>query len=148
METTVTLEQVIEELQQVRREVRELKEQYAQTVQENRADAAQSNAPFEVVTKTGGTRTEYPTDHPHIYTSPTIHRGEPTIRGSAISVRTIVERTRLGDLPERILQGYPHLSLAKIHDALSYYYDHTEEIEKYIRENEEAGWRALHRVST
>ncbi|MBI4671668.1 MAG: DUF433 domain-containing protein [Chloroflexi bacterium] len=77
-----------------------------------------------------------------------MHRGEPTIRGSAISVRDIVERTRLGDSPERILQGYPHLSLAKIYDALSYYYDHMEEIEKHIRENEEAGWRALHRIST
>ncbi len=148
METGTTLEQMAQELEQVKRELREVKEKYALPGVENRNDAVQSRVPQEVITKTGGTRIEYPTDHPHIYTSPTMHRGEPTIRGSAISVRTIVERTRLGDSPERILQGYPHLSLAKIYDALSYYYDHTEEIEKYIRENEEAGWRALHRVST
>lgn len=147
METNVTLEQMAQELEQVKRELREVKEQYALGVNENGGDAAPRNAPQEVITKTGEKRIEYPTEHPHIYTSPTIHRGEPTVRGSAISVRTIVERTRLGDSPERILQGYPHLSLAKIHDALSYYYDHAEEIEGYIRSNEEAGWRALHRAS-
>lgn len=147
METNVTLESVMQELVQVRREIREMKEQYALATTETGGDAASRNAPQEVITKTGEKRIEYPTEHPHIYTSPTIHRGEPTIRGSAISVRTIVERTRLGDPPERILQGYPHLSLAKIHDALSYYYDHAEEIEGYIRSNEEAGWRALHRAS-
>ena len=136
MESQENLEQ---ELAQVKKELREVKEKYA---------TMQSAAQPQEVTVRGRTRIEYPTDHPHIYTSPEMHRGEPTIRGSAISVRTIVERTRLGDSPERILQGYPHLSLAKIYDALSYYYDHTEEIDKYIRENEEAGWRALHRAST
>jgi uncharacterized protein (DUF433 family) len=146
METNVTLEQLAQELEQVKRELREVKEQYATTQNENVAGTIVHQP--QKVTVGKSTRIEYPTDHPHIYTSPDMHGGEPTIRGSAISVRDIVERTRLGDSPERMLQGYPHLSLAKIYDALSYYYDHTEEIDKYIRENEEAGWRALHRAST
>ena len=147
METNVTLENVMQELVQVRRELREVKELYAQNANENGQGLIPNSAPQEVKTR-AGTRIEYPTEHPHIYTSPTMHHGEPTIRGSAISVRDVVLRTRLGDSPEQILQGYPHLSLAKIYDALSYYYDHIEEIENYIRENEEAGWRALHRAST
>jgi len=88
------------------------------------------------------------TEHPHIYTSAQMHNGEPTIRGSSITVRTIVERTRLGDSVEEILEGYPFLTRARIHDALAYYYDHTAEIEGYIRENEEALWRLTHRAST
>lgn len=148
MEKNESVEQLEKELDALRRELREVKEQYAHaTIQDE--NSPETTTPQSQEVRVGGrTRIEYPTDHPHIYTSPEMHRGEPTIRGSAISVRDIVERTRLGDSPERILQGYPHLSLAKIHDALSYYYDHVKEIEKYIRENEEAGWRALHRVST
>ncbi|MCI0475128.1 MAG: DUF433 domain-containing protein, partial [Anaerolineales bacterium] len=47
------------------------------------------------------------TEHPHIYTSAQMHNGEPTIRGTSLTVRTIVERTRLGDSVEEILEGYP-----------------------------------------
>lgn len=146
MEKNESVEQLEKELQELRRELREVKEQYATTQNENVAGTIVQQP--QEVTVGGRTRIEYPTDHPHIYTSPEMHHGEPTIRGSGISVRDIVARTRLGDSPERILQGYPHLSLAKIYDALSYYYDHTEEIENYIRANEEALWRALHRAST
>ncbi len=77
-----------------------------------------------------------------------MHNGEPTIRGTGLTVRTIVERTRLGDSPQSIVKGYPQLNVAQVHDALAYYYDHAEEIERYIRENEEALWRALHPAST
>ena len=48
-------------------------------------------------------------EHPHIVRSPKMHRGEPAIRGSSITVRTIVERTRLGEAPERILEALPSL---------------------------------------
>jgi uncharacterized protein (DUF433 family) len=71
-----------------------------------------------------------------------MHRGEPTIQGSSITVRTIVERTRLGDTPEQIVEAYPVLTLAQIHAALGYYYDHPGEIEGYIQENREALWRS------
>ena len=142
MATNVTLEQIAQELEQVKRALREVKEQYATKANESIAGTI-VQIPQEV-TVGGKTRIEYPTDYPHIYTSPEMHRGEPTIRVSAISVRDIILRTRLGDSPEQIPQGFPHLSLAKIYDALSYYYDHTEEIEKHIRANEEALWRALH----
>lgn len=145
METNPTLEQVKQELEQVKRELREVKEKYAPAPAETGADAGAEPEP---VRTDAGRIIEHPTEHPHIYTNPEMHGGEPTIRGSGISVRTIVERTRLGDSPEMILEGYPHLSLAKIYDALSYFYDHTDEIERYIRENEEAGWRAIHRAST
>lgn len=90
---------------------------------------------------------EYPTDHPHIYTNPEMHQGEPTIRGTGIMVRTIVGCVRVGYSIEEILDGYP-LTRAQVYDALSYYYDHTQEIEQSIKENEEALWRLTNRDST
>jgi uncharacterized protein (DUF433 family) len=81
------------------------------------------------------------TNHPHIVRIEGVRGGEPVIRGTGISVRTIVERTRLGDSPEKIVDDYPILSIAQVYDALSYYYEHPQEIEQYIAENKEALWK-------
>jgi len=93
-------------------------------------------------------KTNEPTGHPYIVRSSQMHRGEPTIGGSSITVRTVVERTRLGDTPEQIVEAYPVLTLAQVHDALGYYYDHPGEIEGYIRESREALWRMKQRASS
>jgi uncharacterized protein (DUF433 family) len=34
-----------------------------------------------------------------------------------------------GMTPEELVAEFPHLTLASVHDALSYYYDHREEID-------------------
>jgi len=78
------------------------------------------------------------TEHPHIVRVEGIRGGEPIIKGTGISVRTIVERTRLSDEPEQIINDYPHLTLAQVYDALSYYHEHPQEIEQYIAENKAA----------
>ncbi len=90
---------------------------------------------------------EYPTDHPHIYTNAEMHSGQPTIRGTGITVRNIVESVRVGYSVEELLEAYP-LTRAQVHDALSYYYDHKDEIEKIIKQKEEALWRLTNRAST
>ena len=146
METTTTLDMVLEELTQVRRELREIREHYANVTSENERDAT---VPISKSALTGDVKQiEHSTDHPHIFTSPQLHQSEPTIRGSGITVRTIIERMRAGETPLEIYRGYPHLSLAKIYDAISYYYYHTPEIDQYIKENEEAMRRARHPAST
>ncbi|PDW02295.1 DUF433 domain-containing protein [Candidatus Viridilinea mediisalina] len=61
-----------------------------------------------------------------------IHGGEPTIAGTRTPVRAIVELWRQGTLPELIPQQLPHLTLAQIFDALSYYSDHQQEIHHAI----------------
>jgi uncharacterized protein (DUF433 family) len=61
--------------------------------------------------------------------------GEPIIRGTRISVRDIVEQWRLGVAPEEIPQHYPHISLAKVFEALAYYQDNIEEVEHFIELN-------------
>ncbi|MBN3891732.1 MAG: DUF433 domain-containing protein [Nostoc sp. JL31] len=41
----------------------------------------------------------------------------------------------MGVSPEEIPQGLPHLTLAQVFDALSYYSDHQDEINAYIERN-------------
>ncbi len=88
------------------------------------------------------------TEHPYIVCSDRMHQGEPTIKGSAITVRTVVERMRLGDSVQDIVDAYPVLTLAQVHDALGYYYDHVDEIERYITENKEAAWQTPKHLSS
>lgn len=67
--------------------------------------------------------------------------GEPVIAGTRISVSLIVEMDRLGHSVDEMIALYPHITHAQIYDALSYYYDHKEEIDKIIDGNKEDYWR-------
>jgi uncharacterized protein (DUF433 family)/uncharacterized protein YuzE len=82
-------------------------------------------------------------EHPRIVRIEGVRGGEPLVKGTGISVRTIVERTKLGDTPAQIADDYPTLTIAQVYDALSYYHEHTQEIEEYIRQNKEALCQAL-----
>ena len=57
------------------------------------------------------------------------------IEGTRTPVRAIVETWRLGVPPEEIPHHLPHLTLAQVFDALSYYSDHQAEINTYIEHN-------------
>lgn len=61
--------------------------------------------------------------------------GEPIIKATNVSVRSIAELWLMGAQPEEILTHMPHLSLSQIFDALCYYIDHKEEIESFIHKN-------------
>jgi len=61
--------------------------------------------------------------------------GEPIIIGTNTSVRAIVGLWRLGTLPEEIPICLPHLTLAQVFDALSFYQDNQAEINEYIDRN-------------
>lgn len=79
--------------------------------------------------------TKLKTGHPYIVRVPGVCGGKPVIEGTRIAVWLIAGWFRQGYTPEKIHKMYPQLTLAQIHDALSYYYDHQAEIEKEIREN-------------
>ncbi len=61
--------------------------------------------------------------------------GEPIIEGTRTPVRAIVELWRQGILPEEMPSQLPHLTLAQVFDALSYYSDHQDEINTHIERN-------------
>ena len=61
--------------------------------------------------------------------------GRPVIKGTRTPVKAIVGYYKLGLSVEEILEGLPHLTAAQVYEALSYYHDHTLEIEQDIQEN-------------
>ena len=75
------------------------------------------------------------TEHCYIVTDDHILSGEPIIKGTRTPVRAIVELWRLGVAPEEIPNHLPHLTLAQVFDALSYYSDHQDEINAHLERN-------------
>ena len=75
------------------------------------------------------------TAHRYVVTNDQILSREPIIAGTRTPVRAIVELWRQGLAPETIPTRLPHLSLAQVFDALSYYSDHQEEIHRHIERN-------------
>ena len=75
------------------------------------------------------------TTHPYIVRIEGHQGGEPMVRSAHVTVRTIVEQSRIGTTPAEFVKDHPPMTLAEFYDALSYYYDHTDEIEQIIAEN-------------
>ena len=78
---------------------------------------------------------EHTTEQPYIVRDNKILGGEPIIKSTRTPVRAIVELWRLGVLPEEIPLRLPHLTVAQVFAALSYYSDHQEEIQFFIEQN-------------
>jgi uncharacterized protein (DUF433 family) len=75
------------------------------------------------------------TGHRYIVTNDEILSGEPIVVGTRTPVRAIVELWRQGVQPETVPSQLPHLTLAQVFDALSYYSDHQAEINLHIEQN-------------
>jgi len=77
------------------------------------------------------------TSHPFVVRAKSICGGRPIIVGTRTPVRSIVGYHKMGMSVEDILEGLPHLEPVHVYDALSYYYDHQDEIEQDIRADSE-----------
>ncbi len=75
------------------------------------------------------------TEHLYVVRNKEILGGEPIIAGTRTPVRAVVEMWRIGYQPEEMPNGLPHLSQAAVFDALSYYCDHRDEINRHIERN-------------
>lgn len=76
--------------------------------------------------------------HPYITMDKSISKGSPIIVGTRTRVLDIViEYEYLGSTPDEIVDAHPHLTLPQVHDALSFYYEHSEELDMEIRERKE-----------
>ncbi len=77
--------------------------------------------------------------HPYIVRQKTHWGGRPVIAGTKFPVRSVVQYVlREGMTPEELVREFPHLTLAQVYDALSYYYDHHQEIDRDLAEHTEA----------
>jgi len=74
--------------------------------------------------------------HPYIVRRRNIRGGSAIIEGTGIQVMDIAVRYHImGNTPDEIMVAYPDLTLSQVHDALSYYYDHKEEMDKRWQES-------------
>ena len=77
------------------------------------------------------------TTRPHIEVRPN-RDGQPRVylAGTRIRVQDIYFHAEVhGQTPDEIAAGFPPLTLAQVHAALAYYFDHQDEIQQEIRED-------------
>ncbi|MHB1038035.1 MAG: DUF433 domain-containing protein [Pirellulales bacterium] len=68
--------------------------------------------------------------------------GQPVVAGTRIRVATILVCYRQGMCVEEIVQQFPTLKPADVHDALAYAYDHLGEIEADLAADDETAVKA------
>ena len=78
-----------------------------------------------------------------IETKPKLRGGRPIITGTGTTVRAIAGLYKLGLLAEEMLTQLPHLNLAQIYAALTYYHLHVDEIETDIEADSEESLKRL-----
>jgi len=81
--------------------------------------------------------------HPYITYKEDIGGGKAIISGTRTRVSNIIAYYKLGLSAEELAKEFPHLTLSQIYDALSYYYEHREEIDKEIDEESEENLKKL-----
>jgi len=76
------------------------------------------------------------TSHPYIVINKDVCGGSPIIEGTRTRVIDIaIEYELLGRSADEIIRSHPHVSLYQIHDALSYYYENRDELDKKIKKD-------------
>jgi uncharacterized protein (DUF433 family) len=75
------------------------------------------------------------TEHPYIV-SQADYGGRPVIKGTKFPVRSVVNYVlHQGISPEELVKEFSHLTLVQVYDALSFYYDNKESVDKDLRDN-------------
>jgi len=77
----------------------------------------------------------------HIVKEPGYCGGKAAIGATRIRVNNVVWLHKEGRSPQQSLETYPDLTLGQVHAALAYYYDHKDEIETELAEDEGAAER-------
>lgn len=75
----------------------------------------------------------------HMVRTPGVRGGRPRIDGHRIRVQDVaIEHGWQAMSPEEICHQHPELTLAEVHSALAYYYDHRDEIHAEIAHDRES----------
>jgi uncharacterized protein (DUF433 family) len=65
--------------------------------------------------------------------------GTIRVADSRVSLDSVVQHYKLGASAEQIVQKFPALELADVYAAISYYLNHEETVEEYLRQQEAEG---------
>ena len=72
--------------------------------------------------------------------------GTIRIAGSRVSLDSVVQHYKLGASAEQIAQKFPALDLADVYAAITYYLNHEEIVEDYLRQQEAEGDEVQKRI--
>lgn len=86
-------------------------------------------------------------DYRNIERDPARCGGRAVIGGTRMRVATVLYCYRQAMTVEEIVQQYPALKPADVHDALAYAYEHLPEIESEIADDDEAAVKARLKAS-
>src|SRR4030042_5225327 len=75
------------------------------------------------------------TGHSHVAINKRICGGAPVIKGTRVSVANIAGFFLMGFGPEESQRELPHLTLAQVYDAIAYFLDHRDEINRHIQKD-------------
>ena len=65
-------------------------------------------------------------------------QGTIRIKGSRVSLDSIIHHFKLGATAEQIVQSFPSLSLSDVYSSIAYYLSHRQELEVYLEEQKVA----------
>ena len=75
--------------------------------------------------------------HPYVIIDSKIKKETPVIMGTRTKVMDIAIRYEFGRMtPDEIIEQFPHLTLAQVHDSLSYYYEHKCELDAAYKKDQ------------
>ena len=78
------------------------------------------------------------TNHPFIVRKKETCDGSPIIEGTRTRVIDMaIEYEAMGCSPDEIIDNHPYLNLSQVHDALSYYYENRNELDRKIEQDQE-----------
>ena len=83
--------------------------------------------------------------YPHIVKEPGYCGGKAAIDRTRVRVNNVVFLYKEGKTADEILVEYPDLTPAQVHAALTYYYDHKDEIQAELAADEGSDERHEHR---
>lgn len=66
----------------------------------------------------------------HVTVAANLCGGRPCVAGTRVRVWDVASIVQAGGSVDDVLAAYPRLSLADVHGALAYFYDHREAIER------------------
>jgi uncharacterized protein (DUF433 family) len=74
--------------------------------------------------------------------------GTIRIADSRVSLDSVVQHYKLGASAEQIVQKFPALDLADVYAAITYYLNHEEALEEYLRQQEAEGDEAQKKMES
>jgi uncharacterized protein (DUF433 family) len=75
-------------------------------------------------------------------------RGTIRVKGSRVTLDTIVTRMQVGDTCEEIHEGFPSLTLAQINTILEWYLSNQVEADEYLMEHKAEAERIRQRIES